>query len=61
MEYSIRLDTEDFPVLSAALVELPYKISAPLIDKINKQIVEQDAQRNTPKNAESGKVQDTAF
>lgn len=41
MEYTIKLDGKDFPVLSAALAELPYKIVAPLIDKINKQIAEQ--------------------
>ena len=61
MEYSIRLDTEDFPVLSAALVELPYKVSAPLIDKINKQIAEQEATRSKQGNAEKGESTESAL
>ena len=38
MEYVVKLDEKDIPVLSAALVELPYRIAAPLIDKINRQL-----------------------
>lgn len=44
MEYTVKLDEKDFPVLSAALAELPFKIVAPLIDKINRQIAEQREQ-----------------
>lgn len=41
MQYTITFDEKDFPILSSALSELPYKYSAPLIDKINSQIFEQ--------------------
>lgn len=44
MEYVVRLDEKDIPVLSAALVELPYRIAAPLIDRLNRQIAEQQKQ-----------------
>lgn len=44
MEYVIKLDEKDFSVLSAALVELPYKIVVPLIDRLNRQIAEQQKQ-----------------
>lgn len=37
----LELDAEDLPVLSAALSELPYRIAAPLIDKINRQLAAQ--------------------
>ena len=45
MQYKFVLDEKDMPVLNAALVELPYKLAAPLIDKINRQIAEQTAER----------------
>lgn len=38
--YNIELNDNDMQVLNLALIELPYKIAAPLIDKINKQIAE---------------------
>ena len=41
MEYTIKITEQDICVLSDALVELPYKIVAPLIDKLNRQIAEQ--------------------
>lgn len=41
MEYIIRLSEQDFPALSAALGELPYRVAAPLVEKINRQIAEQ--------------------
>ena len=36
----IELDEQQLQVLSAALVELPYRMSAPLISHINQQIKE---------------------
>lgn len=53
MEYTVKLDEKDFSVLSAALVEIPYKISAPLIDKLNRQIAEQHASK--PENVKEEK------
>lgn len=44
MEYVIKLTEQDFPALSAALGELPYKIAAPLVEKINRQIAGQQAE-----------------
>ena len=45
MEYTIKITEQDVSVLSAALVELPYKLSAPLIDKLNRQLIEQQADK----------------
>ena len=41
MEYIIKLTEQDLQILSAALGEIPFKIAAPLVDKLNKQIAEQ--------------------
>ncbi len=41
MEYAITITDEDLPVLSAALVELPYRLAAPLIVKLDRQVAEQ--------------------
>ena len=41
MEYIVKITEQDIVVLSAALVELPYKVSAPLIERLNMQIAEQ--------------------
>lgn len=41
MEYKITLTEQDLQVLSASLGKLPYEVVAPLIDKLNKQIAEQ--------------------
>ena len=49
MDYMIRFSENDLQVLSAALVELPYRMAAPLIDKINKQI---ETQQEQPKKSE---------
>lgn len=56
MEYSIALTGQELSVLSAALVELPFKIAAPLVAKINRQIAEQDKRRagSGPESDESG-------
>lgn len=49
MEYSIKLTEQELNILSAALVELPFKVAAPLIAKINSQIAErQNAKKETP-------------
>lgn len=51
----IEFNEQQFQVLSSALVELPYRMSAPLIAHINQQIKEQqaldfDARREESKN-----------
>lgn len=43
MEYTIVISDRDFPVLSAALAELPYRVAAPLIQKINLQLAKAQA------------------
>ena len=53
MEYTIKITEQDISVLSTALVELPYKLSAPLIDKFNRQIAEQ-----ANKNADAEKAKE---
>lgn len=40
MEYIIKLNENDMMVLNNALVNLPYKQAAPIINKINAQIQE---------------------
>ena len=42
MEYTLKLDENDMIILNTALIELPFKTVAPLIDKINKQISNND-------------------
>jgi len=44
MEYTFTLSDEEIQTLSSALVELPYRTAAPLIQKISMQI----AQANAP-------------
>ena len=41
MTYKLELTEQDLQILSAALGEIPFKIAAPLVDKLNKQITEQ--------------------
>lgn len=41
MTYKIELTEQDLQILSAALGEIPFKIAAPLVEKLNKQIAEQ--------------------
>lgn len=43
MEYTLKFTEQEMGVLSAALVELPFKIAAPLIDRLNRQIAAQQA------------------
>lgn len=40
-EVNIVLNQEDLDVLSKALVELPFRLAAPLIGKIERQLAEQ--------------------
>lgn len=47
--YTLNLNPNDLEIIGKALYELPYKESAPLIKKINDQIVEQTNKANTPK------------
>ena len=54
MKYTVTIDEKDLAVLSMALVELPFKVAAPLIDKLNRQIAEQvDKQNNAEKTKEN--------
>lgn len=55
MEYCITLTQEELNILSAALVELPFKMSAPLISKINKQLSEQNQNRESTEKAKEEK------
>lgn len=41
MTYKIELTEQDLQVLNMAIGEIPFKIAAPLVDKLNKQIAEQ--------------------
>ena len=41
MTYKIELTEQDLQILSAALGEIPFKIAAPFVEKLNKQIAEQ--------------------
>jgi hypothetical protein len=42
-QMKLEFNAQQLQILSAALVELPYKMSAPLINHINQQIKEQQA------------------
>ena len=46
MDYILRLNDSDMVILNNALVNLPYKQAAPLINKINSQIQEVHANGN---------------
>jgi hypothetical protein len=41
MTIKLELTEQDIQILSAALGEIPFKLAAPLVDKLNKQIAEQ--------------------
>ena len=50
MEYTIILSDQDLSILNDLLIEAPFKVSAPLINKINAQIKEsKDEHSNTNK------------
>jgi hypothetical protein len=38
MEHLIKLNSGQLQIISAALCEIPYRMAAPIIDSINKQI-----------------------
>lgn len=42
MPYTLSLTQEDLRVLAAALQELPYKLAAPLLSKLQEQVSKQD-------------------
>lgn len=39
MEYTLKFTEQEMQVLNAAIVELPFKIVAPLVKSINEQLV----------------------
>jgi len=41
MEYNLKFTEQDLQVLNAALGELPMKIAAPFVQKLNEQIAKQ--------------------
>ena len=43
MNYNIELPEEQIGLVARALMELPYKSAAPILDSINRQISEQQA------------------
>lgn len=49
MEYTVKLEEQDFRVLSVALAEMPYRLAAPLIMKINQQVASQQKPAEQPK------------
>lgn len=51
MSYLVELSLDELRVVGAALAEQPYRVSAPVIAKINEQVVSQQA-------AEEQKVKD---
>lgn len=55
MQYTVTVDEKDLAILSVALVELPYKISAPLIDRLNRQIAEQAGKNSDAEQAKEEK------
>lgn len=55
MEYTVKVNENDISILSAALVELPFKVSAPLIDKLNRQIAEQSGKNTDAEQAKEEK------
>ena len=42
--FNLKLTPEQLQIISAALVELPFKMAAPLIDEINKQLRQQQSE-----------------
>ena len=47
-EYKLTFTEEDMHILQRALVELPFKIAAPFIDKINYQIKNNENSNTNP-------------
>lgn len=46
-EYVLTLNDQDLNIISTALIEMPYKVSAPLIGKISVQLESFNASANT--------------
>ena len=42
-EFTLTLSEQDMQVLTAAIGEMPFKLAAPLVNKINQQIMAQHA------------------
>ena len=47
MEHTIKLTAQQLQVISAGLCEMPYRMAAPVVDAINRQI-QQDQRDSTP-------------
>ena len=45
MIYTLELTQEQLNIISIALGEIPFKIVAPLVENINKQLIEQQAKK----------------
>lgn len=45
MEYNITVSVDDLKLIAAALQELPYRLSQPLLVKLNEQTEQQDRDR----------------
>lgn len=39
----LELNHQQFSIVSDALINLPYRVAAPIIDELNRQIIEQQA------------------
>lgn len=51
MEFTFRMTEEEANLMATALMELPYKTVAGLVEKINQQAFEQRQAINKPKDA----------
>lgn len=51
---TLEFNSQQLSVISDALVNLPYRMSAPVIDAINMQILQQQAAEEANKNAGTG-------
>lgn len=51
MNYKIELPEEQIGIIARALMELPYKNVAPILDSINRQITEQQVKTAQPEEA----------
>lgn len=52
MEFTLRFTAQDMEILNLAIGEIPFKLAAPLVAKINKQISEQ--QQSADEGKENG-------
>ncbi len=49
MTYTLTLTNQQLQIIGAALSELPYRVSAPVIEEINRQLAESCADENDRK------------